>query len=124
MRPIDSQPNFNDCRKSTEALSKALGESGEAAQTLEQAFAELSKRLKKPSRMSRRLRLKIWLKLRCYRIHRKLNEKLYEFRLRLCLWIKPKSACRSCCLFCEGFSRCRLEIEQEEIDSEINWRDD
>ena len=37
---------------------------------------------------------------------------LLELRLRLCLWLKPKQDCRSCCLFCRYFDdNCRWEVE-------------
>lgn len=36
--------------------------------------------------------------------------KIYNLRLRLCLWLLPKKDCRSCCLTCKYFSLCRNEI--------------
>lgn len=40
--------------------------------------------------------------------------KIDELRLRLCLWIKPKTDCHSCCLTCRHFNDCRWEVEHSE----------
>ena len=65
--------------------------------------------LKKLHRNSIWFRMRIRLKLFCFEIHRK----LYELRLRLCLWLKPKADCHCCCLICKHFDNCRWEIEQD-----------
>lgn len=36
--------------------------------------------------------------------------KIYNLRLRLCLWLLPKNDCHSCCLTCKYFSLCRNEV--------------
>lgn len=54
-------------------------------------------------------RMRIRLKLFWFGIRRK----LYELRLRLCLWLKPKADCHCCCLICKYFDNCRWEIKQD-----------
>lgn len=44
-----------------------------------------------------------------------IRRKLHNLRLRACLWLKPKSDCCYCCLWCKWFDSCRSEVESEEI---------
>ena len=40
-----------------------------------------------------------------------IRPKIYNFRLRLCLWLKPKKDCFDCCLTCKYFCHCRSEVD-------------
>lgn len=58
---------------------------------------------------------------KCFRALKKrlsIRRKLHDLRLRACLWLKPKSDCCYCCLWCKWFDSCRSEVESEEQDYE------